>query len=128
MSPVDNNDSRISLLCRHQAAARKPTFPYNSALPRFQAAYFSLQLVPLRHWSTPCNVQVQRRREGKLFSFGRMASRDLPLSRTDVTDKCKISIMIYTCIFSLLQHTFGHHVYTNIDLADPDIATNPKVS
>ena len=29
-----------------------------------------------------------------------------------------------TCIS---QHTYGHHVYTNIDLADPDIATNPKV-
>ena len=34
-----------------------------------------------------------------MFSSGRMASRDLPLSQTDVThsltDKCKISIMIY---------------------------------
>ena len=38
---------------------------------------------------------AMKRREN-VFSSGRMASRDLPLSRTitDITDKCKISIMI----------------------------------
>ena len=40
----------------------------------------------------------------KSFSSGRITSRDLPLSRTSRTDKCKISIMIsYNNIYVMLQ-------------------------
>ena len=88
---MDNSNSRIALVCRHQAAGRKPTFRSNSGPPRFQAAYFSLQLVSLLAVSVgcSCNVQVQRCRVGKRFSSG---PRDLPDSQTD---KCKISINYY---------------------------------
>jgi hypothetical protein len=31
-------------------------------------------------------------------------------------------------LFCIPQHVFGHHLYTNIDSADPDIYTRPDVS
>ena len=41
---MDNTDSRISLVCRHQAAARKHTFRSDSAPSSSKAAYFHLSL------------------------------------------------------------------------------------
>lgn len=44
-----------------------------------------------------------------------------------------IEVYIMSCIHTLnavkiiIQHTFGHHPYTNIDRADPDITMHPEV-
>ena len=46
-APMDNSDSRISLVCRHQAAVRKPTLRSKPAPPPFSSGYFSQRLVPL---------------------------------------------------------------------------------
>ena len=37
---MDNSDSRISFVCHHPAAARKPTFRSNSAPPPFSGGLF----------------------------------------------------------------------------------------
>ena len=66
----------------------------------FQAAYFSLRLVPSPAVSMHCLVYrpspAMKRKKCFVFFFSsrRTASRDLPLSRHGQTDKCKISIII----------------------------------
>ncbi len=37
------------------------------------------------------------------------------------------SVLLYYYYFSLIQHVIGHHVYPNIEGADPDIDTGPEV-
>ena len=88
-------------------------------LPRrpFQAAYFSLRLVPLPAVSVHClmyrpSPAIKRK---NVFSSGRMASRDLPDSRHSLTDKCKISMIIdiYGMMIHFGPHNSYHH-YTNL--------------
>ena len=54
MAPVDNSDFRISLVCRHQAAARKSTFRSTSAQPPFSSGLLLSTLVPLPAVSVDC--------------------------------------------------------------------------
>ena len=92
---MDNSDSRISLVCSHQSDIGLPQVAY-----LFSPIALSKQLAIVcgwcRCWAVSGLPGVASKfndacRERKLFSAGRMASIDLP-----VTDNCKsnISIMI----------------------------------
>ena len=93
---MNNLDSRIALVRHLQAATRKLTSRSNFCPALLQSASFS----------SPCSAGTiagcvnglscvacnsSDPEKGKVFSTGRRASRDLPLSRTD---KCNFSIMI----------------------------------
>ena len=84
---MDNLGSRIVLVCRLQAATHKFTSRSNFCPALLQSFSFSPGLVPLLvvHVSGLFGVTSNSSdsEKEKFFSTGRLASRDLPLSRTD---------------------------------------------
>ena len=62
------------------------------------------------------------KRKKMFFSSGRMASRDLPLSRHSQTDKCKISIMIANYVRNV------HYIAKSLHTAFPRKLDRSKIS
>ena len=114
-----NSDSQISLACRHQAAARKPTFPRSNSAPQPVSLEAAQTLVAasaiascisgLPHATSKSSYEEKQKFLARVEWLPVTSRSYVTHSLThSQTDNCKISIMIMSVCLSVTEAVTGN--------------------